>query len=146
MLSILRKIKRNLIFLFLWLRAKLNIYRYGRNGVIFLLGTPWHGNIGDQAIALAEEEFLNDNCKKKIIEIPSQYILWYLKKWINIIGTSSILIHGGGFIGTLWPEEDKMIKKMVVYLTREMLELILLQENIFFLLILMIIYLKKQLK
>ncbi len=130
MISFLKKIKHHVIFAVLWIGAFWKVKKYGNNNIIFLLGTPWHGNIGDQAIALAEDKFLADNCKKKIVEIPSQYLLWYLTQWINLIGNSSILIHGGGFIGTLWPEEDKMIRSVIASFKEN--KIVILPQTIYF--------------
>lgn len=130
MITILKKVKHRFIFWVLWLNAFYNLQKYGREKIIFLLGTPWHGNIGDQAIALAEDVFLVDNCEKKVIEIPSQYLTWYLPYWKKLINKSAILVHGGGFIGTLWPEEDRMIKKIIASFKEN--KIIILPQTIYF--------------
>lgn len=78
-----------------------------------LVGTPVHGNLGDQAIALAEYQFLH-KCdeNKDILEIPSHYVskINAFRCWI---GKRDILVHGGGFIGTLWIKEEKMLRNLV---------------------------------
>ena len=49
---------------------------------IYLFNVPFHGNLGDQAILMAEEKFLRDNFKNmKVIEIPSLF----LEKNLNLI-------------------------------------------------------------
>lgn len=79
---------------------------------IYLFGTPIHGNIGDQAILIAEKKFLKDNFHDyKIINIESSIIIrfnWIIKK---IVRKSTILMHGGGFLGTLWINEEEMFRK-----------------------------------
>lgn len=78
-----------------------------------LIGTPLHGNLGDQAIALAEYQFLYKcNKNKGILEIPSKYVskIDAFRIWI---GKRDILVHGGGFIGTLWIEEEYMLRNVI---------------------------------
>lgn len=73
-----------------------------------LLDTPRHGNLGDQAIALAEIDFMrkyfpeeafyefsHDECKYCIDDIYR-----YTSR-----NHDTIMIHGGGFIGSLWMSE-----------------------------------------
>ena len=85
------------------------------DNVIFLVGTPLHNNVGDQAIALAEYEFLQDRCPERIvIEIPSPYVRSHLSAWRKIISRNDLIaIHGGGFIGSLWPSEDRMFRTVL---------------------------------
>jgi pyruvyl transferase EpsI len=83
---------------------------------VFILATPKHGNLGDQAIALAEYEFLKDIKKDvKIIEIEGDFLRRkrYVKLYKLLIGKKDILIHGGGFIGTLWMEEEIGLRNIV---------------------------------
>lgn len=110
--NLLKKWKHTFIFnIFYWnAKKKLKL-----DNAIFLIGTPLHGNIGDQAITMAEYKFLEQHLKsnKNIIEIPSKYISMNIDKWKDIIGDNTIMIHGGGFIGSLWPEEYNMIKEVI---------------------------------
>lgn len=66
--------------------------------------TPNHGNLGDQAIVLCEMQFLKDYFREyQIIEVPT--VCWdsAKKKIISLIAEEEcILVHGGGFLGTLW--------------------------------------------
>ncbi|MGG7058128.1 polysaccharide pyruvyl transferase family protein [Clostridium tertium] len=110
--NLLKKWKHELIYnIFYWVAKK----RLKIGNPIFLIGTPLHGNIGDQAITMAEYKFLEQHLKlnKNVIEIPSKYISMNVSRWKKIIGDSTILIHGGGFIGSLWPEEYNMIKEVI---------------------------------
>lgn len=78
-----------------------------------LVGTPQHGNLGDQAIALAEYQ-LFDVCgkNKAIVEIPSEVMsrAVFLRPWV---GKRDIFINGGGFIGSLWIGEERMIRSVL---------------------------------
>lgn len=82
---------------------------------IFLLGVPSHGNLGDQAILYSELYFLKEHFPNyKIISIDSLFVRVdkvFLKK---VIGKSPILIHGGGFLGTLWIKEEEMFRKVIM--------------------------------
>lgn len=79
-----------------------------------LFGTPLHGNLGDQAIAIAEYEFLKDCGIKDVFEIPGfdrKYIINYLEAKIPKGGI--LLAHGGGYIGSLWINEEEMIREFI---------------------------------
>lgn len=98
---------------------------------IYLMGIPIHGNLGDQAIVISEREFLKKNFKKyKIIEVESSMITKKIKILKKIVGKSLILIHGGGFIGSLWPKEDDMANLII----RNMKEnkIIILPQTVYF--------------
>ena len=78
---------------------------------VYIFGTPIHGNLGDQAILLGEIKFLKDNFKNiKIIEVESSLVTKCNKMLKKLIGKSLILVHGGGFLGTLWLHEEKMFR------------------------------------
>lgn len=96
---------------------------------VFMLGTPLHGNLGDQAITLAEMEFFS---KKglRVIEIPSPYVIPHLEKWKQIIGGKRIYIHGGGFVGTLWPEEEAMLETILETFIGN--EIVILPQTVYF--------------
>lgn len=78
---------------------------------IYLFGIPVHGNLGDQAILLGEEKFLKENFKNvKIIEVESIIVLKCYKLLKKLVGNSIILVHGGGFLGSLWENEENMFR------------------------------------
>lgn len=80
---------------------------------IFLIGSPLHGNIGDHAISIAEMELLKKT-NKNIIEIPGEYFNLFEKLIISVVKPKDIIvITGGGFLGTLWMNEEKMVRKVV---------------------------------
>lgn len=78
---------------------------------MFLFGIPIHGNLGDQAILLGEEKFLSDNFKgTKIIEVESSIVKKFNKLLKMLVKDSVILINGGGFLGSLWINEEEMFR------------------------------------
>lgn len=80
---------------------------------VFLLMTPEHGNVGDQAIAKAETEFLK-NHGIHYIEITSSKL--NEMKWANqldIFNGFPILINGGGNLGTLWMGVENLQREII---------------------------------
>ena len=76
-----------------------------------LIATPLHGNLGDQAIVLAQREFLADNFPEFAVFEIQRYQYELARDYIAslIRPNDLIVIDGGGNVGTLWPEEnDKM--------------------------------------
>lgn len=105
--EILKKIKFQLILNF-------NLLKNHHNNKIFFIATPTHGNLGDQAIVLAEYQFCKMNFENKIIEIKNEDYLNYK----NIIQKKVkekdiIVIDGGGNLGTLWPTVDDKISDII---------------------------------
>lgn len=79
-----------------------------------LFGIPIHGNIGDQAIAIAENKFLEDIGLKNVLEIISPDIENALKALKKIVNKRAIiLIHGGGFLGNQWSIEQERTEKVI---------------------------------
>ncbi len=82
-----------------------------RNAQAILLNTPLHGNIGDHAIAVAEREILASK------GIPVLDFPWE-NRYFNVLAKLTpedkiILIHGGGYIGDLWLNEEKKLEKIL---------------------------------
>lgn len=82
---------------------------------ILLIGTSIFPNVGDQAIAIAQMEILEDTFPNfKIIEIPiSLYKLKYKKLAIN--EKDLITINGGGYMGNLWLDAQEVIDLTVTH-------------------------------
>lgn len=79
-----------------------------------LFGTPIHGNIGDQAITIAENKLLKDIGIKNVFEIISPKIDELSKILKNIISEKTILmVHGGGFLGNQWIKEQKRVENVI---------------------------------
>lgn len=80
---------------------------------VFLLMTPEHGNVGDQAIAKAETDFLR-NSGINYIEITSRRL--GEMKWANQLDVCNgfpILINGGGNLGTLWMDVENLQREII---------------------------------
>lgn len=81
----------------------------------WLIGTPIHGNLGDQAIAIAQKRMISEIAKgAAIIEITGydfNAFLPFMEKKIR--SDDTIVISGGGFLGDLWALEDDMTLKIV---------------------------------
>lgn len=111
--------------------VKIVILSIVKKNRIYLMGIPIHGNLGDQAIVISERKFLEENFKNyKIIEIESSMVTKKIKLLKKIVGNSLILIHGGGFIGTLWPKEDNMAKLIIKNMSDS--KIILLPQTVYF--------------
>lgn len=87
----------------------------GRRCRFLLLDTPEHGNLGDQAIALAEKQLLREWFgEDSFFEITASQIDGFEKVLSKFTPTSQIiLIHGGGFLGSLWPAEEYRFRRIL---------------------------------
>lgn len=78
---------------------------------IIFMGMPHHGNIGDQAIALAEEELIKKYFPDfETVEFPEKTLLQSVVEKKSIINNNDILLmHGGGNIGDTYdvPENGR---------------------------------------
>ncbi len=93
----------------------ISLCNYGllsRNRVV-LIDTPTHGNLGDHAIVLAEQQLLNQ-CSKRTYELTASKIDGKESKYAAITPMNQyILVPGGGFLGALWPEEEERFRRIV---------------------------------
>lgn len=100
-----------------WVKNYLRIWMEDRKihkEKVYLVGTPTYGNLGDQAIALGVYKYFEEiGCSAEIVEIPSLYISQHTFLFKLIIGKKDIFVTGGGFMGTLWPKEENMIRSVV---------------------------------
>ena len=87
---------------------------------IFLMGTPTHGNLGDQAIVLGELKALQNHFPDhEIIEIPYDYLTGELGEIFRGLGfekfirkSDVIFLHGGNF-GTLYIQAEQFRRKLI---------------------------------
>lgn len=83
---------------------------------IVLFGTPAHGNLGDQAIAISELDYLQRIATERdIVEIPMPLFNTNrnrIKKYINPQDT--IIISGGGWMGNLWIHNEITIRQIIM--------------------------------
>lgn len=80
-----------------------------------MIGTPIHGNLGDQAISIGQMEFLNDKfSRNSYIDMDGDIARNYSDRFLKfIIGNKTILIQGGGFLGDLYMREENMVRRMI---------------------------------
>lgn len=99
----------------------------------FLLITPEHCNLGDHAIAAAEEALFKDFFLFEITERSLDKFFKYFRHSLSLkllFGKSDILINGGGFIGTIWPYSDILTQQIIELLPHS--RITLLPNTIFF--------------
>lgn len=80
---------------------------------VFLIFTPEHANLGDHAIAFSEQIMLGE-ISVDYFEITGKklYILDHFG-YLNILNGFLILINGGGNLGMLWPDIEKMNRRII---------------------------------
>lgn len=80
---------------------------------VVLIGTPEHGNLGDHAISIAERILLKKN-RIRCVEISGYFYRRFPKLISQFIKKKDVIgIHGGGFLGSLWKEEDDMANQII---------------------------------
>lgn len=98
---------------------------------IILVGSPLHGNIGDHAISIAEIKLLKEFKNKNIVEIPGEYYNMFKDEFIKSINKDDIIIiTGGGFIGTLWINEENMVRSIISNFKEN--KIIIMPQTIYF--------------
>lgn len=76
-----------------------------------LLDTPVHGNLGDQAIVLAMKSMVADSYEitAESFDLMGKFASRAISK------NKTILIPGGGFLGSIWPLEENRFRKILKY-------------------------------
>jgi len=111
---IITKIKR---IYYTW-KIYLNVLKKSKKNKrkIFLIGTPWYGNIGDQAITIGEKYIIGILFKDyKIIEIPYEVYMSKLQNFFkfNIEEDDIIFLQGGGNLGSLYKNEENLRRLII---------------------------------
>lgn len=90
---------------------------------IILFGIPIHGNIGDHLLAEAESIFLKKYVPEfTIFEIPLDFYEVEKQFLFQVIRKDDlILISGGGWLGSLWPYEEKIVHEICSYYKNNMI-------------------------
>lgn len=114
-----------------YVTAKLSFCR-SKGHCLLLVGTPLHGNIGDQAIVLGEKRFFSMNYPDiTLLEVPSRAFMGHEAMWKKLGDACSlILVHGGGYLGTIWPDEDKMVRSCLETFKNE--PIVILPQTLYF--------------
>jgi len=89
------------------------IGRYPGKNDVFLVLSQTYKNLGDHAIAKAEMELFAGwgiICREITIDV-----IQILAKYndYSVFGRSTVMVTGGGFIGSLWPHMQEMTAKIV---------------------------------
>lgn len=89
------------------------LQRLRKPKAIFLVLTPEHGNLGDHAIAKAEIRILR-NINVDYIELSGKVLSTLLySNLMCLLNGRTILINGGGNLGTLWIGVEYLIRKII---------------------------------
>lgn len=126
-------IARSIAYVFLCCKVLyIRTIRFTTKHNIFLVNIPSHGNLGDHLIFEAEKAFFREQLPKyKIHYITTADLYYSLDIIIKAIGKKDIVcITGGGFLGTLWPEEELRIRRIVQKLSNN--KIIFFPETVFY--------------
>lgn len=112
--------------------SKKNIQMLFDKNKILLIDTPIHGNLGDQAISIAEKRLLKKmHTDSNIYEISNTELKYCLFNiWIATKKSDCIYIQGGGFIGSLWKEEHNMFIKCLKVLKEK--RIVIFPQTVYF--------------
>lgn len=84
------------------------------DALCLLVDTPNHGNLGDQAIAQTEKYCLTKE-KYSFIEITADEFNYKEKQYAYFTSDKkTIYIQGGGFLGSLWKNEEERFRRILV--------------------------------
>lgn len=105
----------------LWMKYKISKSKYKLNGIskddkkIFIFLAADYRNMGDVAITYAQKKFLEDSFNDyKVIEIPANQTLDYIKSVKAIINKNDIITTiGGGNMGDIY-EYYETLRRVVI--------------------------------
>ncbi len=101
-----------------------------REAALVLLCTPEHTNLGDHALAVAAKELLGKASGREIIEITGDHCRQDFSGVAGVVRPDDILfIAGGGFLGSLWPEEENTVCDILATFPRN--RVIILPQTVF---------------
>lgn len=93
-------------------------YRLANDTPVFLIFTPEHANLGDHAIAYSEQEMLK-RLQMDYYEVTGAQLYQLHKyQYLKLLDNSTIFVNGGGNLGTLWPDIEKMNRWIISELQR----------------------------
>lgn len=79
---------------------------------IYLLNVPSHGNLGDHLLSVAGQQFFKDKFPQyRLILVTSADLYYSIKYSLSSVREKDILcITGGGFLGSLYGEENRFLE------------------------------------
>lgn len=91
------------------------IKTFRKRNKIYLVLTPTHNNLGDSAIAESEIRLLTA-LKINYLEITDKELLLLQQyKKLSIMNGGTIIINGGGNLGTLWFNVEQLIRAIIIH-------------------------------
>lgn len=110
----------------------LPIFRYKkrRKKPVFLIFTPEHANLGDHAIAYAEQQMLEKNGIDYYEITGAKLDQLAQTNYLGVMNKATILINGGGNLGTLWPDIERMNRRIIESNPKS--KIIILPNSIFY--------------
>lgn len=82
---------------------------------IVMINTPDHDNLGDHAIAYAEQCWIKDHTDYQYVDITGNMYRQYSVVIRRFISEEDIIaLSGGGYIGSVWDYEEKLVEKIVL--------------------------------
>lgn len=83
----------------------------GKGKKIYLLNIPEHGNLGDQAIYIAEKKWCHDYLPGyEVCGMTHRETKYAMKHILRSVKEGDIIgVHGGGYIGSIWPAEHGIL-------------------------------------
>ncbi len=99
---------------------------------IYLIGTPEYHNLGDHAIAYAEEQFIKRYFSQmEIITITEQFFLNNIDFLVEKIKrTDIILLQGGGNMGSEYKEQESIRSKVILKFPHN--HIVIMPQTIYF--------------
>lgn len=106
---------KNIIIYPSWKYVK-NQIKHHEKRIALLIGTCVYNNLGDHLISYSEKKFLEDNLPDcRLIEIPTPIYINNRDFLIKYIGKEDmIFVSGGGWMGNLWPKDEKIIQTILI--------------------------------
>ena len=82
-------------------------------GAVYLIMTPEHGNLGDHAITLSETLLFDQMHIPYICISTGKLREWETKRLLHVMNGRTILVNGGGNLGTLWFSLERVIRDVI---------------------------------
>lgn len=113
-MKMIKWIKLNTARLLVRNKLKRRLIRKPGDKQNILLNVPSHGNLGDHLICIAEKKLLRDISDRKL-EVFTTGDLYYGYDIIQtyIENDDVLFITGGGYLGSLWPEEELRVQRII---------------------------------
>lgn len=111
----MKKILYVLSYLRYALKITVRFLTHPKTDRVIIVATPTHGNLGDQAIVYAEKKAIQAICPShSVIEVENGAYLKCKSLLRRLVrATDTVVIDGGGNLGTLWPWEDDKITDII---------------------------------